>query len=513
MSAPGTPSKPVAIPAPTGTRDLYPIELARRRFIEDQWRTVAIRHGFDEIDGPTFEHASLYAVKSGDGILGELFQTFSGKDEEGVKKMGAALAEGQRGPGGWKAEAMAPYALRPEFTPTLARMYAARAKQLSQPTKWFWQGPCFRAERPQRGRLREFWQWNCDIIGAPPSQPADGASTSPTRERGDTVSSASGSPVREHGAGDTAQLDAEIIAVCVELLARLGLTPNDVKVRFSHRAYIDGILSTTYGLQAAQFDTARTLLDQANKVSPEEFDRRAIATGIHADKVQWFSSFAGVRPLAGDKPWTTESDHITSLHHAFVAHGVSEWCVFHPSLARGLAYYTGMVFEVIVDGERAIAGGGRYDNLIELFGGPSTPAVGFGMGDVVLSLVLQDKKGPNGQPLMPSDRDIAAALGLRPDAFVISNGLPESDAQVAPLLASLRRAGLHARRSYKSTKNIGKLLKEGADAGARFAIIIENAGEATIKDLDTNQQRPDKVPLAGVPASIPAPPPHLPARR
>ncbi len=487
MTAPSPPEpapKPqhaAAIAPPTGTRDLYPIELARRRFIEDKWRTVAIRHGFDEIDGPTFEHASLYAVKSGDGILAELFQTFSGKDEERVKKMGAALATGAKG-----GDAMAPYALRPEFTPTLARMYAARAKQLPQPTKWFWQGPCFRAERPQRGRLREFWQWNCDIIGAPPS--AADAPTSPTRER---------------GSSDTAQLDAEIIAVCVELLSACGLMPNDVKVRFSHRAYIDDILRTTYGLQAAQFESARTLLDQANKVAAEEFDRRAIAAGISAEKVEWFSSFAGVRPLAGAAPWTTESNHITSLNQAFAAQGVSDWCAFHPSLARGLAYYTGMVFEVIVDGERAIAGGGRYDNLIELFGGPPTPAVGFGMGDVVLSLVLQDKKGPDGKPLMPSDRDIAAALGLRADAFVISNGTPESDAQVAPLLAALRRAGMHARRSYKATKNIGKLLKEASDTGAVRAIIIENSAEATLKNLDTNTQHPQRVPLADIAKTLP----------
>lgn len=125
------------------------------------------------------------------------------------------------------------------------------------------------------------------------------------------------------------------------------------------------------------------------------------------------------------------------------------------------------------------------------------------MGDVVLSLVLQDKKGPNGQPLMPSDRDIAAALGLRPDAFVISNGLPESDAQVAPLLAALRRAGLHARRSYKATRNVGKLLKEASDAGAARAIIIENGSEATLKNLDTNAQWPDKVPLAQVIDTLP----------
>ena len=129
-----------------------------------------------------------------------------------------------------------------------------------------------------------------------------------------------------------------------------------------------------------------------------------------------------------------------------------------------------------------MAGGGRYDNLIELFGGPPTPAIGFGMGDVVLSLLLQDKK------LIPSDADIAESLGLRPDAYIISNGTPEADAQLQPLVAQLRRAGLHTRRSYKATKNIGKLLKDAGDAGSRFAIILESGVEATVKDLGTQSQ-------------------------
>lgn len=491
-SAPGPapkPQHPAAIAAPTGTRDLYPIELARRRFIEDKWRKVAIRHGFDEIDGPTFEHASLYAVKSGDGILGELFQTFSGKDEERVKKMGAALATGAKG-----GDAMAPYALRPEFTPTLARMYAARAKQLPQPTKWFWQGPCFRAERPQRGRLREFWQWNCDIIG-----------------RGGAA---------EHPNAECMFLDVELLEVAISLLQEVGLRPSDAVVRINDRAITTGLLAHC-GVQASELPAAYALLDRVAKVPPGTVAAEAARIGLRIDEFLAISE--RLTKAFAVHPSTDALEQVRSLgvgddspHFARVLEGLElliradfsplgHWIRFDSSIVRGLAYYTGMVFEVIVDGERAIAGGGRYDNLIELFGGPPTPAVGFGMGDVVLSLVLQDKKGPDGKPLMPSDRDIAAALGLRPDAFVISNGLPESDARVAPLLASLRRAGLHARRSYKSTKNIGKLLKEGADAGARFAIIIENAAEATIKDLDTNQQRPDRVPLAGVPANIPAP--------
>src|SRR5436190_13533197 len=136
---------------PKGTRDFYPQDMAVRRYIEGVWRQVSINHGFDEIEGPTFEHLVLYTHKSGPGIVSELFQVFSGKDEEQIAAM--------------KAGGQAPYALRPEFTPTLARMVAAKANSLPMPIKWFAIPSHFRAERPQRGRLREFGQWNVDFIG------------------------------------------------------------------------------------------------------------------------------------------------------------------------------------------------------------------------------------------------------------------------------------------------------------------------------------------------------------
>jgi histidyl-tRNA synthetase len=201
------------------------------------------------------------------------------------------------------------------------------------------------------------------------------------------------------------------------------------------------------------------------------------------------------------------------------ASGVGDWCDINLNIARGLAYYTGMVFEVheATGAERAIAGGGRYDNLIETFGGPATPSVGFGMGDVVLSLVLGDRG------LMPTDAQILDILSqppasYRPEVFVLSNGQPESDAAVRPLVARLRRGAesqawlarpdrkpwdtdrfaahpMHARHTYKTTKNIGKLLKEAADQRAKFAVIIESAGEATIKNLATGQQDSAKTPI------------------
>lgn len=433
---------------PTGTRDFYPLDLARRRWIEQRWRSVSIRYGFEEVDGPTFEPTELYTIKSGEGIVSEIFGVFSGKDEAAVRSMGERLSRGELAP--------APYALRPEFTPTLARLYAARAAQLPRPTKWFWQQHCYRAERPQRGRLREFMQWNCDVIG-------------------------DASPLS----------DAEVIGVCVGLLRDVGLTPADVRVRYNHRGALAAILSSL-GIGEDQMSSAFVLLDRRDRLDNDALEAMAFEFGLTAfDFLQFLKRPRGDQPLDGVLGALPDSARdavrtagllIRAAGDELAREGVAEWCQPDFNIVRGLAYYTGLVFEVVVDGERAVAGGGRYDNLIELFGGPPTPAVGFGMGDVVLSLVLQDKG------LMPSDERIARELGLRPDVYVLSNGTPAADALIGPTLAALRARGLHARRSYKATRNIGKLLREAGEAGARYAVILESPDEVTLKDLDRGEQ-------------------------
>ena len=438
---------PQQIPSPTGTRDFYPLALARRRYIERAWRAVSVRHGFDEVDGPTFEHLQLYTVKSGDGIVSELFSfTRAGGDKD--------------------------FALRPEFTPTLARLYAAQAAQLPKPTKWFWQSTCFRAERPQRGRLREFLQWNCDILAGE----------------------------------DRALADAEIIAVVIDLLATLGLKPGDVTVRINDRSAAASAIRragvTEEGAEGAEGGETETgagprtlralaLLDKKNKLKPEVFAQQCAELGLdearYAAEMQEVAA-AGVRVL---------QNSAQGVDHALLAEraaglgelcaqlrlaGLADWCTVDPTIVRGLAYYTGTVFEVIAGDERALAGGGRYDNLVGLLGGPPTPAMGFGMGDVVLSLVLADKG------LMPGDAELLRTMGLTPQVFVVSNSTPEADAVLASTLGALRGSGLHGRRSYKATKNIGKLLKEANEAQARVAMILESGATATVKDLATGVQ-------------------------
>ncbi len=444
--------------APRGTRDFFPEEMLRRRWTENLWREIANRHGFDEIDGPRFEHLDLYTVKSGEGIVSELF-SFSRDGSE------TALA------------------LRPEFTPTLARMVAERANSLPRPTKWFSVGPYFRAERPQRGRLREFLQWNVDVVG-----------------------------------DDSVFAEAELIACCVDHLAAAGLTPKHVRLRISDRGIVTQLLEVA-GVARANIVPAFELLDKREKLDPAEVRKQADALGLDHDVYDeqaaemrgYFTTGAASAKFKHESHLRNPDDEtidvrvterrvdfsrLRQLVYALVAMNLTEWCTIDFTLVRGLAYYSGMVFEVheISGGERAIAGGGRYDGLVELFGGPPTPAVGFAMGDVVLQLVLED----NG--LMPDEKQLRERTGATCEVFVLSNGDEAPERLLRPVVAGLRRVGFRARHTYKATRNMGKLLKEADRSGASVAVIIESETQATIKTLATGEQ--DRAELKSLPDAI-----------
>lgn len=473
-----------SIPPPKGTRDLYPEDLLRQRYITEAWRRVSIRHGFDEIAGPTFEMLDLYKKKSGEGIVSELFSfRRTGGDDD--------------------------YALRPEFTPTLARMYAAKASSLPSPCKWFTAGPYFRAEKPQRGRLREFLQWNCDVMGGE-----------------DSV--------------DFARFDAELVACLCASMVELGLSQEVAKVHIGERGILEDTLLAA-GVNRRDLIQAVSLIDSRPKLGEHQFGDKAKALSLNVTQYDnymleieseldvqlqvirgtlstrfggWdipsqFDRYPEAKISAGNA--MVPIRHYVNLIIGLMNRSVGHWVECKLSIARGLAYYTGTVFELIADGERAIAGGGRYDNLIELFGGPPTPAVGFGMGDVVLGLLLEDKGlMPEGPALMDALSQKPASL--RPEAFVVAS--EQGEAHVEPLLAHLRRgtesdawkqrsgkpwdadryapdsggvAPMHARRSYKSTKNIGKLLAEARKHHARFAVIIESDHAAKIENLESKQ--------------------------
>ncbi|MFW6031826.1 MAG: histidine--tRNA ligase, partial [Phycisphaeraceae bacterium] len=341
--------------APKGTRDFYPQQMAWQNYLLDNWRKVSIRHGFEQVEGPIFETLDLYKVKSGEGIVSELFHF----EDRGGREL----------------------ASRPEFTPTLARMVAAQANALPKPIKWFTMPNLCRAEKPQRGRLREFRQWNVDILGS-----------------------------------DSAVADAECILVAVDLLAELGLTPDQVRVKISHRETVRHILAKM-GVPEEKMLDAFDLLDRRDKLEPEAFQKQAADLGLDENRVARFDQTCRMKYAAGDLDQMrlhVGADEnllaLAELDEQLAAFGISEWCEYDLGIVRGLAYYTGTVFEVheVSGVERALAGGGRYDQLIELFDGPSTPAVGFGMGDVVLTNVLQDK-GLEPEHVAP-----------RPDVFVVA---------------------------------------------------------------------------------------------
>lgn len=420
---------------PKGARDFYPAEMAQRNYLLDAWRTVSVRNGFEQIDGPIFELLDLYKVKSGEGIVSELFH-FEDRGGRGL-------------------------AIRPEFTPTLARMAAQKASGLPRPVKWFCTPNFCRAERPQRGRLREFWQWNADILGL-----------------------------------DSPLADAEIIFTAIDLLATLGLKPTDVRVKISHRATVRHVL-LDLGVSENNLPAAFDLLDRRDKMQPKAFTEAAGALGLAPGAVERFeqlcrSAHASGRGLTAMKQALGDDQAITDLEaldEQLRAFDIADWCEYDLGVVRGLAYYTGVVFEIheASGAERAIAGGGRYDNLIELFGGPSMPAVGMGMGDVVLSLVLADKG------LLPDNP------APKPDAFVAAI-TDAGAAQMTSVVAQLRQTGLHARFNYKATRNIGKLLKDAAACSARFAVILDDHvqdGLAQVKNLDAGDQT--LTPIADLP--------------
>ena len=454
----GSKTKPSKkLQAPKGTRDLYPNEVLKRRYIQNAWRDASLRCGFDEIEGPTFESTELYSVKSGEGILGELFQAFSGKGgKEGIEEI---LEAGR-----------AKYALRPEFTPTLARMYAARAKELPKPCKWFTAGPYFRAERPQRGRLREFLQWNVDVIGMP------GEGDSPETR---------------------AQMDAETIECCVNLLSSFGLGNNTLQIRVNDRALIAQMF-ISMGLVEEQLDYAYAILDKLAKLPADKLFEQAREQGLPESFCEFLKN-----PSA-----STDTGSIAVLQSDTIR-ALEGWLSTDASIVRGLAYYTGTVFEALADGERAVAGGGRYDNLIELMGGPPTPAVGFAMGDVVLGNLLEDKA------LMPEGAELMEAVSrpqasIRPEAFVVPNGDADNEPLVHTLVANLRRGienedwlsrddrkpwqserysvrPLHARVSYKSTRNLGKLRSDAEKQHARFFVEIHSDNKVEVTDMDKRE--------------------------
>ena len=407
-----------------GFRDFYPADLALRSHIFRTWRKVARRYGFVEYDGPPLETLELYTRKSGEEIVGQLYRF----TDQGGREI----------------------ALRPEMTPTFARMVAARAGGLPKPIKWFSIPQLFRYERPQRGRLREHFQLNLDIVGE--------------------TSVAS---------------DVEVVAAAIDVLRGFGLGPEDVVARYSDRALVSAVLARL-GVDEAAQPAAFAALDKADRESADWVIERLVEAGIEVDAAErvlaataW--SLDEVREaLAEDPGVRARLDRLDRFASLLASAGLGEFVEFDLRLVRGLAYYTGLVFEVWDrrGAFRAICGGGRYDNLLEDLGGPAMPALGFGMGDVVLAELLRDRD------MVPHSED---AL----DDFVIH--VSEEQLPIAlEIVRSLREAGRRVGFDYRS-RSVGRQFKVANQARADRAIVVGpeevESGQYVVRTLSTGEER------------------------
>lgn len=395
-----------------GFREFYPDSCARRNHIFGLWKKTARAFNFQEYDAPVLEPMELYTEKSGEEIVDQLF----GFEDRGGRTV----------------------ALRPEMTPSLARLIGAKANSLKRPIKWYHVGEHYRYEKPQKGRLRAFYQFNADILG----EPSPGA-------------------------------DAELIALLVQALNSFGLTENDFKVRLSDRDLWLLILAAE-GISENDFSTVLGIIDKLERTDRAKvIEKLAAVLGNQAEvflgKVEAVIAirefdvlvdFVGKLDLEGELVAQAQNrlENWQSLLSFLDSSGVGDFIQIDLGIVRGLAYYTGFVFEAFESSGqgRALAGGGRYDNLIRKLGGPEMAAVGFAMGDVTLADLLESKQ------LLPDYTE-------RPDFIAIIGG---PDARKAALndVYRLRSLGYCIDCPLK-VQGFGKQFKDANLKGARFALI------------------------------------------
>ncbi len=390
-----------------GTRDFYPQEMAIRTWLYQVIREVSESFGYQEYDGPFLEKLELYAAKSGEELVREQAFTFEDRGGERVT-------------------------LRPELTPTLARMVAQRQRQLAIPLRWWSFGPFWRYERPQKGRSREFFQWNIDLIGV-----------------------------------NTPEADAELVAVCAAFFQRAGLSADQVQVLVNNRQLMDSELAEI-GVVAERRPEVFRLIDRRDKMDPIEWEAYAADLGLTSKRLERLKA-----ALADPDLWRKYPD-FRRFFEVLDGMGCRAYVRFDPQIIRGLDYYTGMVFEARdCEGGRAILGGGHYDNLVSDVGGDRLPGVGFAMGDVMIGVVLQRLA------LLPATADLADTLLVTVfDESLLVNSFA--------LAAELRTAGLKV-VCYPEAVKLQKQLKFADRMGVRVTTIVgpEEAAEnrVTLKDL------------------------------
>lgn len=416
-----------------GFRDFYPEEMQARRQVTDTIETVARQYGFREIGTPALEHAEMYADKSGEEILEELYSF----EDKGGREL----------------------ALTPELTPTVARMVVAKQQELSKPIKWMSTRPFWRYEEPQQGRFREFYQTNVDIFGS--SDPA---------------------------------ADAEILAVAADGLTALGLTGDDFDFKVSHRDILGGLLDT-FGSSVDNAGAIRAV-DKRAKIDDAEYFDLLTDAGLTESQAHEFDdlletpadSLDELVAFAETDRVEAAVDNLEDVLAAAEDFGVREYCTVSLTTARGLDYYTGVVFECFdATGEvsRSVFGGGRYDNLIEGFGGQPTPAVGFAPGHATLSLLCQ-RAGVWPEEALTTDYYVLQVGDTRPTAARIAREL---------------RAGGNIVESDIAGRSFGAQLDYADSINADLVVIVGERdledGEVTLKDMGSGDQK--SVPVEAFP--------------
>jgi histidyl-tRNA synthetase len=403
------------IPPVKGTRDFYPEQMTIRTWLYEAVRAVSESFGYQEWEAPLLETVSLYAAKSGDELVNQQSYVFADRGGDQIT-------------------------LRPELTPSLARLVAQRQNELTFPLRWWSWGPFWRYERPQRGRTREFFQWNIDLIGV-----------------------------------DSPEADAELIAIAASFLREVGLSPKEAVILVNDRKLTNARLEAL-GIADEKRPDFLALIDRRLKMEPAKWESNALELGMSQQQLDGMKSF-----LSDPDLWK-QSDTLVRIFAAVEAMGVKDYIRYDSNIIRGLLYYTSTVFEAFdVTGgvRRAILGGGRYDNLMAQVGGDPLPAVGFAMGDMVISLMLETLGR------LPSNP------GRSPADVLVTVFSPDLQPASLQLAADLRSSGL---KVICSTE-VGKLQKQFKFAdrmGMKVALVIgpdeAAAGKVTVKNLADGSQ-------------------------
>lgn len=397
-----------------GTREFYPEEMALRNFIYEKVRAASRAFGFQEYDGPFIETIDLYAAKSGEELVKKQSFTFQDRGGDFVT-------------------------LRPELTPSLARMVAAKQGELTFPVRWWSFGPFWRYEQPQKGRSREFFQWNIDILGL-----------------------------------DSPEADAELIAVAATFLRSVGLDPERAIIYVNNRQLMEAEFDVLEIPAEKRVDVSN-LIDRRSKMKPEAWDEYALELGLKQSQLD------GLKTILADFDLWKKSESLVRLFNALEALGVKEYVRFDPNIMRGLLYYTGTVFEAFeMSGSlrRAILGGGRYDNLLADVGGNPLPATGFAMGDVVIGIILKEAG------LVPEFKPTPAEVLVTVfDQSLLMNSMK--------LAAELRSAGLNV-MTYSEPAKLQKQFKFADKMKIRIALVLGpdevEKGLVVLKNLGSGEQ-------------------------